>query len=291
MSKKLAAVSGGPDSMALLHKYQKDIYAVCHVNYHKRATANRDEKIVKKFCKENNIRFFSKQVTQKDYEKYQSNNFQDVARKIRYDFFNKIALKNKIKSIYVAHNLDDYAETALMQFNRNSQALYFGIKKENLINGLLIIRPLINIRKKTLENYCLKNNIPFGIDESNLSDAYTRNKTRKIISNWSSKEFKNFIGIVNKFNKQNKSLLHQVNKSYLEWKNMDYSLQYFLSINELIQFHLIYLFLNSNNIISCSKEKIYSIISFLKATNNSKKYRIGNNKYIIKNKNNISILN
>lgn len=61
----LAAVSGGPDSMALLYAYKKLIYGVCHVNYNKRKTAKRDELIVKNFCLKNKIKFFCKRVSKR----------------------------------------------------------------------------------------------------------------------------------------------------------------------------------------------------------------------------------
>ena len=51
--KYLIAVSGGPDSMALMNSYKKQIYGVCHVNYHYRDSSNRDEEIVKRYCKNN----------------------------------------------------------------------------------------------------------------------------------------------------------------------------------------------------------------------------------------------
>ncbi|MDE7434173.1 MAG: tRNA lysidine(34) synthetase TilS [Mycoplasmoidaceae bacterium] len=183
MSKKLAAVSGGPDSMALLNKYQNDICAVCHVNYQKRKTANRDEKIVKDFCKTHKIDLYIKKVNKSDYEKSDSSNFQDSARKIRYNFFKQIANKLNCHSIYVAHNKDDFIETAYRQIQRNSSSLFYGIKKNNEIDGLKIIRPLIDIRKNDLQEYCDKHNIQYGIDETNFSDIYERNKIRKIIAN------------------------------------------------------------------------------------------------------------
>lgn len=182
MRKFLAAVSGGPDSMALLDKYKKQIVAVCHVNYNIRQTAKRDYLIVKRYCLKNKIKLFIKDVNKETYSQYHSNNFENVARQIRYEFFLEVSKKTKINTILIGHNLDDFVETAYMQFKRKSKSLYYGIKKKSNYKELKIERPLLHIRKKSLEQYCIDNSVSFGIDETNLSDEHERNKVRKIIS-------------------------------------------------------------------------------------------------------------
>jgi tRNA(Ile)-lysidine synthase len=131
MKKYLAAVSGGPDSMAMLSKYKRKIYVVCHVNYHKRDSSIRDENIVKKFCSENKIKCEVLNVTKKIYHSYKEKNFEHLARNIRYDFFCEIGKKYNIDKLLVAHNEDDFLETALMQKNKKSKTLFLGIKKNS----------------------------------------------------------------------------------------------------------------------------------------------------------------
>lgn len=72
--KYVIGVSGGPDSMCLLDKYKSKIVAVCHVNYHMRKSADRDELIVKNYCQKNNLNYFSKNCFFTDNNR---NNFQD----------------------------------------------------------------------------------------------------------------------------------------------------------------------------------------------------------------------
>jgi tRNA(Ile)-lysidine synthase len=148
MSKKyVAAVSGGPDSMALLYLYAKQIAVVCHVNYNKRNSANRDKDIVESFCKKHEIPLELLEVDQKIYDKYKTdtNNFQTIARMIRYDFFIKIAAKYKLSTILIAHNKDDFLETALMQKKRNSKTLFLGIQKKSKYKNIQIYRPLLQM--------------------------------------------------------------------------------------------------------------------------------------------------
>lgn len=182
MKKYIGAISGGPDSMAMLNMYKKKISVVCSVDYQKRENSHKDNEKVEIFCKENNIEYFLLKVDEKKYKEINSNNFQDIARKIRYNFFIEISNKVHINNLMVAHNLDDYVETAKMQFNRNSKSLYYGIKYKNVYESLNIYRPLIKFRKKTLERYCVKKKIPYSIDSSNLLNIYERNSIRNEIS-------------------------------------------------------------------------------------------------------------
>ena len=87
MSKCVVACSGGPDSMALLdqlNKQGKDI-VVAHVNYKHRDTADRDEKIVKEYCKKYDI------PVRVLYPVHEKGNFQAWARDVRYAFFEEVA--------------------------------------------------------------------------------------------------------------------------------------------------------------------------------------------------------
>lgn len=172
--KYLVACSGGPDSMALLDIY-KDKYELvcCHINYHHRDSANRDEDIVKNYCKINNIKFIKY-----DYVDSSKGNFQDKARVFRYKCFSDCVNKYQLKGVLVGHHLDDLLETYLLQLDRNASVSYYGLKRNTEIMGIKVFRPLLKYTKKDLTNYCDKNNISYGIDESNLTDLYKRNRIR-----------------------------------------------------------------------------------------------------------------
>ena len=170
----IVGVSGGPDSMALLDLLRRiGMKAViAHVNYQKRPTADRDEKIVKDYAKRYGIPYF---VTRPTYHK---DNFQAWAREVRYSFYKEIADIFSTRSIFLAHNLDDYIETLMMQMKRGSFHKHYGIAKFSLHDDYQIFRPLIIYPKSLLETYCQKNAIEYGVDETNLEDDYTRNYLR-----------------------------------------------------------------------------------------------------------------
>lgn len=174
MSKCVVACSGGPDSMALLdqlNKQGKDI-VVAHVNYKHRDTADRDEKIVKEYCKKYDI------PVRVLYPVHEKGNFQAWARDVRYAFFEEVADEFDTKLLYVAHQMDDVIETYLFQKNRNMICDWYGLKEKSVRHGYQIVRPLLNFTKSELQQYCNDNGVSFGVDESNLTNHYTRNVIR-----------------------------------------------------------------------------------------------------------------
>ena len=174
MSKCVVACSGGPDSMALLdqlNKQGKDI-VVAHVNYKHRDTADRDENIVKDYCEKYDI------PVRVCYPVHEKGNFQAWARDVRYAFFEEVADAFDAKILYVAHQMDDVIETYLFQKNRNMICDWYGLKEKSIRHRYQIIRPLLNFTKSELQQYCNENGVSFGIDESNLTNHYTRNVIR-----------------------------------------------------------------------------------------------------------------
>ena len=216
MSKCVVACSGGPDSMALLdqlNKQGKDI-VVAHVNYKHRDTADRDENIVKEYCRKYDI------PVRVCYPVHEKGNFQAWARDVRYAFFEKVADEFDTKILYVAHQMDDVIETYLFQKKRNMVCDWYGLKEESIRHGYQIIRPLLSFTKNELQQYCNENGVSFGIDESNLTNHYTRNVIRHTqIEKMSRKEKEAWILKI-----QNENELWQIKREgiedfYKSWNN------------------------------------------------------------------------
>lgn len=235
----LIGVSGGPDSMALLDM-MKDKYEVyvAHVNYHHRDSALRDEKIVEKYCMKYQLPFFKN-----DYVEVGGGNFQENARIFRYEFYKEIIDKYNLEYVMLAHHKDDLIETYLMQKKRKNHVFYYGLKKSINNFGIKIVRPLLKYTKSDLITYCNKNNIPYGIDESNLSNDYQRNRIRHdIVEKLSSKEKNSLVKEINNLNKENKELnkksINFINKrkiipvsEFLEYEDKIRLLRIFLGIS------------------------------------------------------------
>lgn len=145
---------------------------VCHVNYRKRDTADRDEQIVRDYCERYSLE------CRVLCPKYPGGNFQAWARQVRYDFFEQTARECGAREILVAHQQDDLVETWVFQRDRGMVCDWYGLRARTERHGLRIVRPLLRYSKQDLADYCHKQGVPFGIDESNLTDAYARNRIR-----------------------------------------------------------------------------------------------------------------
>lgn len=210
MEKWVIAVSGGPDSMALLdmmYKKSKECI-VAHVNYHKRDTSNRDQKIIEDYCIERSIPF----EILEDNKQIEFGNFQAYARELRYSFFKKVVDKYKAKGIMTGHHRDDDIETYIFQKERRMLSNHVGISETTYINDLLVYRPLLSYSKNDLINYCNENFVPYGFDETNEDDKYTRNRIRKNLKDLNELQIASLL-------KEMKFKREEQNQKYLEQFN------------------------------------------------------------------------
>lgn len=181
----IVACSGGPDSMCLLSLVlTKTKNIVCaHVNHNVRKQSIEEYSYVENFCKEHNIIFEGLNINFNN-----TANFENNARKKRYDFFNELKEKYSAKYILTAHHGDDLIETILMRITRGSKLSgYLGIKKENNI----FLRPLLYITKEDIYKYLNDNNIKYYIDQTNYEEYHQRNRYRKVILPFLKSEDKN----------------------------------------------------------------------------------------------------
>ena len=173
-------VSAGPDSMALLNlvknNCQKKIICA-HVNHNVRKKSEEEENYLKSFCEDNDIIFERMKINN-----YTENNFENEARKKRYDFYEKIMKKYHSHTLLLAHHGDDLIETIIMKIIRGSNLEgYAGIKTYAKQKDYTIIRPLLSLTKEDIIEYNQKNHIKYYIDDTNNDVTYTRNRIRKNI--------------------------------------------------------------------------------------------------------------
>lgn len=178
----VAGVSGGIDSMAMLHvlmrlkgRYGLEL-KVCHLNHNLRGIeSRRDYAFVRGFCRESGLGFIGRTLRKGSLKNLKKTSLQEAARNERLKFFNEIALKLGAGAVALGHTLDDQAETALMRFIKGSS-----------LSGLSgipatrdkFVRPLIDVSRAEIEGYVRENNIPYVVDSSNLKTDYLRNKLR-----------------------------------------------------------------------------------------------------------------
>lgn len=180
----VVGVSGGPDSMLLLHVLNmlKDDMnfkiQVAHINHMIRKEACFDEELVKKYCNKYDIPCHVLTADVLNEARMLKISTEECGRNIRYDFFNKILNDTHSNKIAVAHNLGDNAETMLLNLIRGAGLngiCGMKFKSQNLI------RPLLNIDKESIIEYLKENNIEYAIDKTNFENDYTRNYIRNVL--------------------------------------------------------------------------------------------------------------
>jgi len=185
--KILLAVSGGPDSMAMLHyfdKVGKYNFAVFHLNHKIRKESDYDEKLVRDYCKKNSIEFASVKINIPALLDKFNDNLENLARKKRYEYFLKYAKEYKCSLVATAHNLDEHIETILLNLIRgtNLKGLCGIPVKRKLSDKIYVVRPMMCLKKEEIINYLKENNIKYVVDRTNYDVSYTRNWIRlKII--------------------------------------------------------------------------------------------------------------
>lgn len=180
--KVVCAVSGGADSVCLLHallnlrsEYQLTIYAA-NVNHLIRGEeSDYDSDFVKRICKAADVELFYREYDVPKLSKELKMGTEECARMVRYEFFEEISKNLERAKIATAHNLNDNAETVLFRLIRGSSAE--GLCGINHRRGN-IIRPLLEVPRKDIEKYLRENNISYVTDSSNLTPDYSRNKLR-----------------------------------------------------------------------------------------------------------------
>lgn len=174
------ALSGGPDSMCLLSiLLELDIPVVCvHVNHHTRESCERDYLFVRDYLQKQDVPLEYFEI-----DHYVKGKFtEQEAREFRYERFREVALKYQAKFLLTAHHGDDLTETILMRILRGSTLEgYAGIQRKSLWNDIVVLRPLLTVRKKDVYAYLDERHIPYVEDESNLNDAFLRNRIRHVV--------------------------------------------------------------------------------------------------------------
>lgn len=286
-------VSGGPDSIALLtvlNKYKKDLginIFVAHINHMIRDVADEETKYVEDYCKKLNIEVFIKRVPVLGLSQKNKVGTEEMGRKIRYEFFEEVLKKTNSNKIVTAHNLNDNAETVLMNILRGTSIT--GLKGIEKKRDNKFIRPLIECNRNDIEKYCEDNNLNPKFDESNKENVYTRNKVRNLLIPYIEKEFNpNIISAINRLSdlatKENNFIEEIVEKEFekkllkKENEKIILDLKRFNELNDVIKSRLILFTINKllGNVQGIEKIHIEDIIKMCKKN-------VGN-KYLTPNK-------
>ncbi|MBR2880245.1 MAG: tRNA lysidine(34) synthetase TilS, partial [Oscillospiraceae bacterium] len=182
-TKVLCAVSGGADSVALLHFLSKmeDVkLAAAHYNHCLRGTeSDADEEFVKTLCGKLGIECVTGRGDVAAYAAESGKSTEEAARTLRYEFLEKTARELGCSCIATAHNADDNAETVLLNLTRGTGLK--GLCGIPPVRGK-IIRPFLQNTREEIEHYLEQNGLEHIEDSSNALDDYSRNRIRHYVS-------------------------------------------------------------------------------------------------------------
>lgn len=182
----IAAVSGGADSMALLHVLDELADALqisvsaAHADHGLRPEDSKAERdMVEAYCQSRSIPFYTEVLPVRDYLSEQGKGVQEQARVLRYQFLEKVMKECGAAVLATGHHGDDQIETMLLRMTVG-RALWedIGIASSRQQQSGKIIRPMLNLSKESIYAYCAEHSIPFKEDPSNQSDTYARNRIR-----------------------------------------------------------------------------------------------------------------
>ncbi|MBW2672441.1 MAG: tRNA lysidine(34) synthetase TilS [Deltaproteobacteria bacterium] len=177
------AVSGGADSVALLHvlanlgaEYTLELVAL-HLNHGIRGDeSDRDEAFVRELAGSMGIPLEVENISIPKLRRERGGSLEDLCREERYAFFERMMCRHRLDKIALGHTLGDQAETVIMRFLRGSGLE--GLKGFLPVRDGIYIRPLMEVTRDEITSFLGEEGIPFVTDSSNKDQTYLRNRIR-----------------------------------------------------------------------------------------------------------------
>ncbi len=184
--KVLLALSGGPDSTALLlvlsqlvKEYRLRLRAA-HVNYRCRGReSGGDQRQVRALCRRLGIELDVHCLRAGELSKVDGKGFQDKARELRFNFFSSLCRTHGLKKVLLGHNADDQVEGLFLRLLRGAgPGGLAGIPYRRDYQGMVLIRPLLDCRREELLEFLAGKGVAYRTDSSNRGLDYRRNRVR-----------------------------------------------------------------------------------------------------------------
>lgn len=182
--KFLLALSGGVDSVVLFHllcESCKDLnkFHVVHFNHKLRSESEEEYVAMEELCSLTGVTFHGVELDVEAYMEANKLSMETSARELRYLNFERIALEEGIKNIYLGHHGDDLVETVFMRIVKGSHTKgLIGMSKEHTVNELTYHRPLLEVTKAEIIAEADSKGYKYFTDLSNTDEKITRNRYR-----------------------------------------------------------------------------------------------------------------
>lgn len=186
----LLALSGGPDSLALLHillglRQETGLqFAVAHVDHGWRPESNDEAQQLKNNCETLGLSFHSRKLDPSQLK----GNLEAACRDERLRFFRELCAEHNYEAVLLAHHADDHAETLFKRLMEGTTLPHLhGLREVTEVNGLVLWRPLLQVTKKEIEGYIAHHNLKPFSDSTNFDPKYLRTRLRSLLPELSKK--------------------------------------------------------------------------------------------------------
>lgn len=172
----LLGLSGGPDSTALFYLLleAQHPFEVAHVDHRWRPSSENEAASLEALASSHGIPYHLKILT-----KTAENNLEERARQSRHHFYREICVDRGLKGVLLGHHGDDQAETVLKRvFEGATLPKLAGLNPVAQREGLLLLRPLLNVRKSLILRWLKEKGISYFEDETNLDTRFLRGRCR-----------------------------------------------------------------------------------------------------------------
>lgn len=181
----LVAVSGGRDSVALLHACVSDerlmgsnSLVVCHVNHGLRgAESDGDEELVRELAAGYGVEVFVERVDVAERVEVEKKSIELAAREARHEVFSRACEEYGCDGVLLGHHADDQVETVIYNLLRGSAGLR-GMQGVSVLGGLTLVRPLLGVRRSEVDVYVAEHGLIFREDATNAEAFAVRNRVR-----------------------------------------------------------------------------------------------------------------
>ncbi len=186
--KYLIGVSGGRDSMALLHGLRELGFrhlVVCHLDHGLRGEASRtDARLVEKTARKLGYRYLGETARAEQEAEKRGMSIETAARHVRHEFLARCVRSEQCHDVFLAHHADDQVETVLLNLLRGTgSAGLGGMRAQTPLRvgkvELILHRPMLGIRRESISDYVSSCSVPFREDASNQDTEHTRNRLRQ----------------------------------------------------------------------------------------------------------------
>ncbi len=267
--KIIVAVSGGVDSVVLLHRLvsgtlrgfegvSSEQIIVAHVDHGIRSNSADDAKFVESLCREYGVLFETIQLG------LGPEASEELARKERYKFLDSLARKYKTESILIAHHADDLIETAAINLTRGSGRR--GLSSIRSRSGR--IRPMLEETKQQILEYANQNNLKWVEDQTNTDHKYLRNRIRHNIKDKkSTDEYAKFATELQKVHLINDQLDLQLSQilSYRFTKKAVISRSWFVKLPHTLACEVMHAALTKLKVKNIDRQLVEKLVISLKA--------------------------